>query len=79
MDISDGVAAKGAAPRDPAANDRIGTTSVSVDVVETDPIVLRETERARLVFLPTLVEREERRSCLRERAGSVRRLCACQE
>jgi hypothetical protein len=41
------------------ANDHIGTTSVSVDVVETDPIVLRETERARLVFLPTLVERDE--------------------
>jgi hypothetical protein len=42
-----------------AANDHIGTTSVSVDVVETDPIVLRETERARLVFLSTLVERDE--------------------
>lgn len=42
-----------------SVNDSVGTTSVSVDVVETEPIVLRETERARLVFLPTLVERAE--------------------
>lgn len=40
-------------------NDRIGTTSVSVDVVETDPIVLRESDTRRLVFLPTIVERDE--------------------
>ena len=44
-------------PRTP--DDRIGTVSVSVDVVETDPIVLRESERVRLVFLPTLVERDD--------------------
>ena len=42
----------------PSNNDRIGTTSVSVDVVETDPIVLRETPTRRLVFLPTIVDRE---------------------
>lgn len=40
-------------------NDRISTTSVSVDVVETEPIVLRESDTRRLVFLPTLVERDE--------------------
>jgi hypothetical protein len=40
-------------------NDRIATTSVSVDVVETDPIVLRESDTRRLVFLPTIVERDE--------------------
>jgi hypothetical protein len=40
-------------------NDRIGTTSVSVDVVETDPIVLRESDTRRLVFLPTIVERDQ--------------------
>lgn len=42
-----------------SSNDRIGTTSVSVDVVETDPIVLRETATRRLVFLPTIVDREQ--------------------
>jgi hypothetical protein len=41
------------------ANDRIGTTSVSRDVVETDPIVLRETQTRRLVFLPAIVDRVE--------------------
>ncbi|HEY3828238.1 MAG TPA: Shedu immune nuclease family protein [Solirubrobacteraceae bacterium] len=40
------------------ANDRIETTSVSRDVVETDPIVLRETPTRRLVFLPTIVDRD---------------------
>jgi len=40
-------------------SDRIETTSVSVDVVETDPIVLREGDTRRLVFLPTIVEREQ--------------------
>jgi hypothetical protein len=42
-----------------AASDRIGTTSVSADVVETDPIVLRESDMRRLVFLPTIVERDQ--------------------
>ena len=42
-----------------APNDRIGTTSVSADVVETDPIVLRESETRRLVFQPTIVERDQ--------------------
>ncbi|MCW3018864.1 MAG: hypothetical protein JWN10_1172 [Solirubrobacterales bacterium] len=32
---------------------------MSRDVVETDPIVLRETPTRRLVFLPTIVERDE--------------------
>lgn len=40
-------------------SDRIGTTSVSVDVVDTDPIVLRESNTRRLVFLPTIVERDQ--------------------
>lgn len=40
-------------------NDRISTTSVSVDVVETEPIVLRESDTRRLAFLPTIVERDE--------------------
>lgn len=58
------------------SNDRIGTVSVSVDVVETDPIVLRETATRRLVFLPTLVEREQPlRGCFvyqrRANAGSA--------
>jgi hypothetical protein len=43
----------------PTPSDRIETTSVSVDVVETDPIVLREGDTRRLVFLPTIVEREQ--------------------
>jgi hypothetical protein len=38
---------------------RIETTSVSVDVVETEPIVLRETDQRRLVFLGTLVDRPD--------------------
>lgn len=37
----------------------IETISVSVDVVETQPIVLRETDQRRLVFLPTLVDRPD--------------------
>jgi hypothetical protein len=46
-------------------NDRIGTVSVSVDVVETDPIVLREKPTRRLVFHPTIVERDQPlRGCL---------------
>ena len=58
------------------SNDRIGTTSVSVDVVETDPIVLRETATRRLVFLPTIVDREQPlRGCFvyqrRAKAGDV--------
>jgi hypothetical protein len=42
----------------PVPHDRIETASVSVDVVETDPIVLRETPTRRLVFLPTIVDRD---------------------
>jgi hypothetical protein len=38
------------------AEDRISTESVSVNVMETSPIVLRETEKVRLVFLPRVVE-----------------------
>lgn len=38
---------------------RIETTSVSYDVVETEPIVLRETDQRRLVFLATLVDRPD--------------------
>ena len=36
---------------------RIATTSVSFDVVETEAIVLRESDQRRLVFLATLVDR----------------------
>ena len=32
---------------------------MSVDVVETDPVVLRETATRRLVFHPTIVERDQ--------------------
>jgi hypothetical protein len=39
-------------------SDRISTTSVSANVVETDPIVLRETDTRRLVFQPTIVEHD---------------------
>src|SRR3712207_633217 len=38
---------------------RIETTSVSSDVVETESIVLRETDQRRLVFLATLVDRPD--------------------
>jgi hypothetical protein len=37
----------------------ISTRSVSRDVVETDPIVLRQSETRRLVFLPTLIDRPD--------------------
>jgi len=42
------------------SSERVQTTSVSSDVVETSPIVLRESQDGtrRLVFLPTLVRRE---------------------
>ncbi|MEN3282354.1 MAG: hypothetical protein V7607_3494 [Solirubrobacteraceae bacterium] len=39
--------------------ERINTRSVSRDVVETDPIVLRDGQRTRLVFLPTLVDQQD--------------------
>lgn len=37
----------------------IATTSVSADVVETEPIVLRATDQRRLVFLATIVDRPD--------------------
>lgn len=40
------------------ADNRIATASVARDVVETEPIVLRETPTRRLVLLPTLVAHE---------------------
>jgi hypothetical protein len=40
-------------------DDLISTRSVSADVVETEPIVLRETEKIRLVFLSSIVERSD--------------------
>jgi hypothetical protein len=40
------------------SNDRIGTKSVHRDVVETSPIVLRELQTVRLLFLPALVDQE---------------------
>jgi hypothetical protein len=39
--------------------DIIETISVSAEVVETAPIVLRETDQRRLVFLPQLVDRPD--------------------
>lgn len=40
------------------SDDRMETTSLSRDVVETEPIVLRESSTRRLVFLPALVARQ---------------------
>jgi hypothetical protein len=39
--------------------DRISVRSVARDVAEADPIVLRQSDRTRLVFLPTLVDQDE--------------------
>jgi hypothetical protein len=41
------------------ADERISTHSVSRDVVETDPIVLRESSTRRLVFLPMVVDSDD--------------------
>jgi hypothetical protein len=41
---------------------RIATRSVSRDVVETGPIVLRESDTRRLVFLTTMLDRAENAS-----------------
>src|SRR3954464_6493040 len=41
------------------SQERISTRSVSRDVVETDPIVLRESDTRRLVFLPTMLDRPD--------------------
>lgn len=41
------------------ADDRITTESVALNVLETDPIVLRESESRRLVFQPMIVDQPE--------------------
>jgi len=41
------------------ANERITTESVALNVLETAPIVLRESETRRLVFKPMIVDQPE--------------------
>jgi hypothetical protein len=41
------------------ADERITTESVALSVLETDPIVLRESETRRLVFKPMIVDLPE--------------------